>query len=150
MIRSALAVAGILVLAACGTPRRPQLAMTFPDATSLASKCWEVRGLGWRDSFLPPGLHVRFDTARAGERVSHWRLLHIESADTGFTSHLRIARWAPYEGRDSIFAVLGDGFTGLELRLGVRVDSLSGRAQRFADTPHIRSGGPVRAISVQC
>jgi hypothetical protein len=149
MIRSAIAAAGFLVFAACGVPRRPTLAMT-PDPMSLTSKCWEVRGLGWRDAFLPPGLHVRFDTARAGERPSPWRLLHVESADTGFTSHLRIARWAPYEDRDSTFAVLGDGFTGLELRLGVRVDSLSGRAQRFADTPHIRSGGPVRAISVPC
>jgi hypothetical protein len=150
MARSARAVAGLLVIAACGTPRQPRLGLTFPHSSSFAGRCWALRSVGWKDPFLPPGLHVRFDTAMAGERVSPWRLLHIESADSAFTSHLRIARWAPYEGRDSIFAVLGDGFTGIEMRLAVRVDSLRGQAHRFADAPHIRSGGAVGAASVEC
>src|SRR5438270_12807896 len=149
MRKSTRAVVGLLAMTACGTPRRPQLAATLPDRSSLPTRCWELRSVGWTDPFLPPGLRVRFDTMRA-EHGSPWRLLHLQSADTAFTNHLRIVRWAPYEGRDSILAVLGDGFTGLEIRLATRSDSLSGVASRFADAPHVRGGGAVDAASVQC
>ncbi len=150
MHRLTTTVATVLAIAACGTPRRPQLALTIPDRTSLASRCWQLRSDGWKDSFLPTSMQIRFDTASAGEKESPWRVIRIESTDTGFTNRLRIAQWAPYEQRDSLFAVIGDGYTGLELRLVIRPDSLTGAAYRFADAPHIRSGGRVRATSVSC
>jgi len=146
----ARAAAAVVLIAACGTPRRPQLAMAFPDPSSLATRCWELRTVGWKEFFLPTGLRVRFDTSRAGERNSAWLLLHVESPDTGLTSRLKIARWAPYQAGDSLFAVIGDGFTGIELRLRIGTDAMSGRAHRFADAPHLRFGGPVSAAPSQC
>ncbi|MGH8544834.1 MAG: hypothetical protein ACREX3_14650 [Gammaproteobacteria bacterium] len=149
-MRLPIVIAAVLTIAACGTPGRPHLAMALPDPAPLISKCWELRSVGWGDSFLPPGLRVRFDTARAGDAGSPWRLLQVQSVDSGFTNRLRIARWAPYERHDSTLAVLGDGFTGLELRLNVGSTSLRGVAYRISDTPHMRSGGAVSGARVDC
>ena len=134
----------------CGTPPRPQLAPAIPAGSTLLLGCWQLRSLDWEDTFLPGSLALRFDTTRATQHDSPLHTLHVETGDSTFRRRVRIAHWALYQGTDSLYAVVGDGFGGLEFRLAWRVDSLSGRAYRFTDAPHLRSSGKVLGRHQSC
>ncbi len=142
--------AAALLGAACGLPGRPPLAVALPDARRSPVGCWQLHGVGWEDPFLPGQLRVRFDSARASASDSSGRVLQVERADTVPPRRFQLAWWAPYERADSVYAILGDGFTGLQLRLGLSGDSIAGTAYRFADTPHLRSSGKLRGTRQAC
>ncbi len=142
--------AAALLGAACGLPGRPPLAVALPDARRSPVGCWQLHGVGWEDPFLPGQLRVRFDPARASASDSSGRVLQVERADTVPPRRFQLAWWAPYERADSVYAILGDGFTGLQLRLGLSGDSIAGTAYRFADTPHLRSSGKLRGTRQAC
>jgi len=139
-----------LLGAACGLPGRPPLAVALPDARRSPVGCWQLHSVGWEDPFLPGQLRVRFDSARADASDSTRHVVQVERADTVPPRRFQLAWWAPYERADSVYAILGDGFTGLELRLGQSGDSLAGTAYRFADTPHFRSSGKLGGRRQAC
>lgn len=156
MTRSGIHVATVAVStaallgAACGLPRRPPLAVALPDARRSPVGCWQLHSVGWEDAFLPGQLRVRFDSARVTASDSSPRVVQVERFDTVPPRRFQLAWWAPYERSDSVYAILGDGFTGLQLRLGQSGDSIAGTAYRFADTPHFRSSGKLSGRRRAC
>lgn len=139
-----------LLGAGCGLPGRPSLATALPDAGRSPVGCWQLQTSGWADPFLPGQLRVRFDSARATASDSSGRVVHIERADTVPPSRFLFAWWAPYERADSVYLILADGFTGLQLRLGQSGDSIAGTAYRFADTPHFRGSSRLSGKRQAC
>ena len=139
----------VVIAVGCGTPPRPQLAPVVPAASPLLLGCWQLQSLDWRDYFLPGAIGVRFDTAGATGDNSTLRTLHVDTPDS-LRARLRITGWALYKDMDSLYAVVGDRFGGLEFRLSWTGDSITRRAYSFTDVPHFRSSGKVAGRRTSC
>ena len=133
----------------CGEPPRPALAAVLPDANKTPLGCWLLVGQGWTSPFLPGSLLIRLDTSHVLQPYQD-RALLILSADTAMRRHARRTAWAPYQAGDSIWANIGDGFSGLDFRLWYRGDSLGGRAYRYTDFEHFRSSGRITGSRRHC
>ena len=149
--RSQLVAAALPVLIACGAPEIPELAPRSVPHVGAAVGCWELRPAGWDAGHLRGPRVVSLDTAVArpdspyGDR--HLLRLRVSPLDSVAS---RLTHWAPY-GRDSLYVHLGDGFTGVQLRLMLRNDSLHGRGFATTDVvPAIRHGGAVHGTRVPC
>ncbi len=146
--RTACIVAVTIASIACGTPEPPSLAIAIADEDS-AIGCWQLEGLDWQGPFLPGSLLIRLDTNRI-ETYDSYRNLSVQTADSALRSRARFGAWAPYQGVDSVFAVVSDGFSGLQFRLTLDAESLRGRAYSFTDVAHFRGGGKVRGWRRSC
>jgi hypothetical protein len=95
---------------------------------------------------------VRLDTTAAypDSRYLDERLLRLRMSPTD-SSFSRLTHWAPYARGDSVYAVLGDGFTGVELRLLRRGDTLIGTGYTLTDVRlALTRSGPVIGSRFQC
>ncbi len=121
------------MLYGCGIPEAPPLSPSLGGAVwaELVDKCWELRA-EWDRALI-----VQFDTALASPRDdSVARVLRVELPDSVRRPFLT-ATWAPFDGVDSVYAVIGNGLHGLVLRLAVSPGSLRGRAYTFSDLPYL-------------
>ena len=142
-----------LVLSACFPPRSPELIPEpLASPAARAAGCWMLETVGWAAPQLPGATRVLFDTVpehpQLGNRILALRPL-FAGADT--SRMVRIASWGVRRDDSRIWAVLGNGFGGLQFRLELRGDALSGSARRFTDTwPQLVRGGNVRGTRTSC
>ena len=121
------------MLYGCSIPEAPPLSPSLRGAVwaERVDKCWELRGEEWDRALI-----VQFDTALASPRDdSVARVLRVELPDSVRRPFLT-ATWAPFDGVDSEYAVIGHGLNGPVLRLAVSPGSLRGRAYSFDDIPY--------------
>ena len=148
-----LTVAAIVVAVyfGCGPPPEPRL--VDPDSArarvQAIAGCWRFDPVPARAPYLATPLTARFDTVRYMPRRSPTLMsLRIDSLPERLR---RIAFWELPEDSQRIRAFWGDGFTGLDLRLRIVNDTLSGRAYETTDViPKPRIGSRVRAVRVAC
>src|SRR6266704_455363 len=105
-------VAGMLISIACGEPARPGLGLPLAAPIDGRLGCWKLQTPGWHSPFLPRFLVLRLDTNHVPHDAPEMRRLLIVSPDSVLRRRLRGTTWAPYQEGDSIWASIGDGFTG--------------------------------------
>jgi hypothetical protein len=136
--------------ASCGTPPTPALVPVarLSPSTHPAVGCWHLEQNLW------PSLHI--DTLvlqlnSVAEDSVHLRL-SLAPPDSSLRRWTSFSRWGIYEAHpDSVYVVLGDGLTGLALRLRVAGDVLNGRAYSFVDfSPAPRRSRAVSAVRIAC
>ena len=147
----ALFVVLLSALAGCGVPEIPPLGpRTAPQALAGVG-CWELRPDGWSPGHLPGPRVVRLDTARARPNLHGDTLLLRLRVSRRDSMASRFSHWAPHARGDALYLHIGDGFTGVQLHLTVRNDSLRGRGYATTDVvPSLRRGGRVRGVRVPC
>jgi hypothetical protein len=118
-----------------------------PDLVAALADCWQFTPSSSNEAYLPQGLVVRFDTVQTDTLNPH--RLHL-AVDTPLARRVRIAGWGLLERPNRLIAFWGDGFTGLDLNLELRSDSLRGRATHTVDFPAPRSSFRVAASRVPC
>lgn len=131
-------------------------AQTRPSAASRLAGCYEVRLGPWSPSlaiggdavFMTPPAHIRL-----------WRQLNPEWArDSGYAitpvlpSRDRAHKYGIYRivSHDSIAATFSNGLSGVVLALGVRQDSLVGRATSFWDFPRPAQSASAVLVKRRC
>jgi hypothetical protein len=147
----ALFVVLLSALAGCAVPEIPPLApRTAPHALAGVG-CWELRPEGWNPGHLSGPRVVRLDTVRARENLHGDTLLLRLRVSPRDSMASRFSHWAPHARGDALYLHIGDGFTGVQLRLTVRNDSLRGRGYTTTDVvPSLRRVGRVRGVHVPC
>jgi hypothetical protein len=133
----------------CGPSSFPPLEdpSASPRVIAQFEGCWQLSPATSMEPLLPGGLIVRLDTVRIGATEDNQLRLVVDTSQ-GYRSVL--AGWGILRKPNRILAYWGDGFTGLELKLGFDGDSLSGRAYRVFDLPPSRSSFKVRAGRTEC
>ena len=140
------------IVTACSPPPDPDLAPKpeIGHAGTMSVGCWVLHPLGWKSDFLPEALPIRLLAEPADTfSSSPWLQVHLDPPrDSAY--HWRSSKWAPFARVDSIYVVLGDGFSGVALSLHPNADSLSGRGQTFTDFSAPSRQGRVSATRATC
>jgi hypothetical protein len=139
-----------LCASSCGIPRDPRLApvSTLSLSTHPAVGCWQIAERLWSD--------VRIDTLvlhldSVPEDSLHLRVT-LAPPDSAVRRRTSFSRWGIYDSHtDSVYVVLGDGLTGLALRLRIAGDALEGGAYSFVDfSPAPRRSRAVSGLRIPC
>jgi len=110
----------------------------LPPVVRAAAGCWRFeKGATHLDDRLPIGSVVQLDSApdRRWETATLREFeLHVVPLDSADTRSVRASGWGASAGDDKqIIMFLGDGFTGVALRLTLHDSLLSGTARGYAD-----------------
>lgn len=116
--------------------------------------CWRFeRGSEYLDNRVPNGSVVVLNTVTdpQEERPDRY-LLSVLPLDSANVRSVRLSGWGASAGDDKrILIFLGDGFTGVALRLRLRDSLLTGTARRYTDAfPSFSFRHAVRARKVDC
>jgi len=147
-----------LTLVGC-TARVPSLrplTRSAPELQAIANGCWIFeRSPRVLSRWVRPGTRVHFDSisfdpAAADSATREFRVKFF--GDTGESDGPRLSGWGMNKPQ-RIIAWMGNGFEGVELRLKLRGDILTGNATAFTDQVPSTVGWfshPVRASRIAC
>ena len=145
----------LTLLAGCKVPP-PPLASVF-DAVARnhpAVGCWELSSAHGSSPYLPGIVRIRLDTALVQPDTRDALMqVHLDSGTIHRMigrSRIFIAHWGPYRSGERVFVFWGDGLTGLDMRLRVRGDQMSGPSANVSDTPMDTDGPEVVGHRVAC
>lgn len=156
-----LLLAGAAAISAFGPPQREELASLEhgrPVEILAAVGCWRI--VGWAGPtrrWLPDSATLYLDstpTERMDSTVAPTILrvdrLRVDSA-VQERAPLKLSGWGVESGSKRLVVWLGDGFTGVRMRLRQHGDMLHGTARSFSDSwPDVGLPEPVRAARVSC
>ncbi len=130
----------------------PLPSLLRPEATIPADLqpggCWELRSLKGPSDFLPEPRRLSLDNRRRVPHDSGYVVFEIER-DTTQPDRVRIARWGPVHPR-GFYVFLGDGFTGLEMWLTLKGDTLTGPSAKKGDDGTRHRGPKIQGVRAVC
>jgi hypothetical protein len=148
-------------LAGCGPPDNPQLLSLMPvrpTEVRAAVGCWHIAGwAGPTRRWLPGDATLYLDSAFAErmDTIAAPTILRVDRlrVDSAVQERapLKLSGWGVEAESRRLIVWLGDGFTGVSMRLRQHGDKLGGTARSYTDTwPAISIPEPVRAVRVSC
>jgi hypothetical protein len=123
-------------------------------AVRAAIGCWEfTKGATYLDDRVPPGSAVELDTTTdPREQPPEHYLLRVVPLDSSKARSVRLSGWGISASDDKrVLMFIGDGFSGVTMRLRIRDNLLSGTARGYTDVvPNFSFRHLVRARRVVC
>ena len=151
-VRYLACIALLQLLAGCRRDRIPRTALAPRSAVDHpALGCWQITGMGHDDPFLPNGVRFQFapDVVGPADYPLDSAIVATDSVRPSSLQRLS-AVWAPFVSGDSIYFGIGDGFSGVDLRLSLGGDTLVGYGRPYTDFPAVSQRYRVVAHRVAC